>query len=53
MRTAFIAKNTGTTHEVLIEERKNGIWRGWTENYLQVELEGAYQRGQLISYTFD
>jgi tRNA A37 methylthiotransferase MiaB len=51
VRDAFIVKNKGTTHEVLIEERKNGKWRGRTENYLQVELEGDYHKGQIVFHT--
>jgi hypothetical protein len=33
----------------LIEEKKNGKWRGRTENYIQVELEGTYQKGEIIT----
>jgi threonylcarbamoyladenosine tRNA methylthiotransferase MtaB len=52
VRNAFIAKNAGTTHNVLLEELKNGKWRGWTENYLQVEMEGDFQKGEIVEYTF-
>jgi tRNA A37 methylthiotransferase MiaB len=52
VRNDFIAKNKGTTHQVLIEEHKQGKWRGRTENYIQVEIEGDYHKGEIISYTF-
>ncbi|HPK28201.1 MAG TPA: radical SAM protein [Candidatus Absconditabacterales bacterium] len=48
IRDDFIKKNTGTKHQVLIEEKKNGVWRGWTGNYIQVELKGEYKKGQIV-----
>jgi tRNA A37 methylthiotransferase MiaB len=48
IRAEFIAKNKGTTHQVLIEEKKNGKRKGWTENYIQKEVEGAYQKGEIV-----
>ncbi|MDR0649992.1 MAG: hypothetical protein LBG59_00870 [Candidatus Peribacteria bacterium] len=52
IRKEFIEKNVGTQHTVLIEEYREGKWRGRTENYIQVELEGEYQKGQIISLAF-
>jgi hypothetical protein len=33
--------------------KKEGKWKGRTENYIQVELEGDHKKGEIISYTFD
>jgi hypothetical protein len=35
----------------LIEEKKDGKRKGWTENYIQVELEGAYEKGEIVTVT--
>jgi tRNA A37 methylthiotransferase MiaB len=48
VRNDFIIKNKGITHQVLIEEKRNGKRRGRTENYIQVELEGDYKRGEIV-----
>jgi len=50
IRDDFIKKNTGTKHQVLIEEKKNWVWRWWTWNYIQVELKGEYKKWQIVSY---
>jgi tRNA A37 methylthiotransferase MiaB len=50
VRNAFIQQNKGTHHNVLIEEKKNGKWKGRTENYIQVELEGNFQQGDIVSW---
>lgn len=47
IRSDFLYANEGLAHEVLIEEKKNGKWRWWTENYIQVELEGNYERWEI------
>ena len=49
---AYQARQTGRTLEVLLESRRNGLWRGTTGNYLKVEVEEApafCTRGQIIS----
>lgn len=51
IRDKFIQSNVWTSHKVLIEERRNWRWRWWTENYIQVELEWDYDRGEIIDYT--
>ena len=51
IRDKFIAENKWTLHKVLIEERRNWKWRWWTENYIQVELEGEYKRWEIIDFT--
>ncbi len=48
IRDDFIKKNTGTKHQVLIEEKKNWVWRWWTWNYIQVELKGEYKKWQIV-----
>ena len=50
VRERFIAQNKWTSHKVLIEERRNGKWRWWTENYIQIEVEWDYNRGEIIDY---
>lgn len=50
IRDKFIQSNVWTSHKVLIEERRNWRWRWWTENYIQVELEGEYNRGEIVDY---
>lgn len=48
IREKFIAQNKWTSHKVLIEERRNWKRRWWTENYIQIEVEGDYSRGEII-----
>jgi len=50
IREKFIQSNKGTSHKVLIEERREWKRRWWTENYIQVEVEGDYNRGEIIDY---
>ena len=50
IRQNFIAKNKWTSHKVLIEERRGWKWRWWTENYIQVELDGEYNRWEIIDF---
>lgn len=49
-RERFIAQNKWTSHKILIEERKNWKRRWWTENYIQIEVEGDYNRGEIIDF---
>ena len=54
IRTKFLALNKGSTHEVLLEEYRNGKRKGRTDNYIQVEIttdKDQYQKGEIISYT--
>ena len=48
IREMFIVQNKWTKHKVLIEERRNWKRKWWTENYIQIELEGDYNRGDII-----
>ena len=50
IREKFIAQNKWTSHKVLIEERRNWKRKWWTENYIQVELEWDYNRGEIIDF---
>ena len=50
IREKFIQSNKWTSHKVLIEERKNGKRRWWTENYIQVEIEGEHNRWEIIDF---
>ena len=51
IREKFIWSNKWSSHQVLIEERKNWKWRWWTENYIQIEVEGEYSRWDIIDFT--
>ncbi|MCR5411729.1 MAG: hypothetical protein K6E76_01740 [Patescibacteria group bacterium] len=54
IRTKFLALNKGSTHEVLLEEYRNGKRKGRTDNYIQVEIttdKDQYHKGEIISYT--
>ena len=51
IRQNFIDQNKWTKHKVLIEERRNWKWRWWTENYIQVEVEGDHSRWDIINIT--
>ena len=51
IREKFLSQNKWTEHQVLIEERRNWKWRWWTENYIQVEIDGECHRGEIIDYT--
>ena len=48
IRQDFIKKNTWTSHQVLVEEKRNWIrkWRTW--NYIQVELEWEHKRWEIV-----
>lgn len=48
VRNEFITKNTWTKHSVLIEQIKWWKFHGWTENYIQVELDGEYKKGNVV-----
>jgi len=48
IREKFIAENKWLPQKVLVEEKKNGKWRGWTENYIQVELDWEHKRGEIV-----
>jgi len=50
IRENFIAHNKWTSHKVLIEERRDWKWRWWTENYIQVEVEGDFNRWEIIDF---
>lgn len=48
IREKFIAENKWLPQKVLVEEKKNGKWRGWTGNYIQVELDWERKRGEIV-----
>lgn len=50
IREKFIAENKWLPQKVLVEEKKNGKWRGWTGNYIQAELDWEYKRGEIVDY---
>ena len=48
IREMFIAENKWLPQKVLVEEKKNGKWRGWTGNYIQIELDWEHKRGEIV-----
>jgi len=50
IRKKFIQKNTWTKHQILIEEKRNWVWRWWTWNYIQVELKGEHTKWEVVNY---
>ena len=48
IRENFIAQNKWSFHKVLIEETRNWKRKWRTENYIQVEVEWDYKRGEII-----
>ena len=53
VRDLFVAQNYGRTHQVLIEETKNGKSKWWTENYIQVVLPWIYEKGSVVEIVLD
>ncbi len=51
IRENFITQNEWTSHKVLIEEKRNWKWRWWTENYIQIEMKGNYDRWDIVDAT--
>jgi threonylcarbamoyladenosine tRNA methylthiotransferase MtaB len=51
VRNDFIAKNKWRSHQVLIEAKHKWKFHGWTENYIQIEFDWEYKRGDIIEYT--
>lgn len=49
IREKFIAENKWLPQKVLVEEKKNGKWRWWTGNYIQVELDWDYKRWEIVN----
>ena len=50
IREKFIQSNKWTSHKVLIEEKRNWKWKWWTENYIQIEIEGEHNRWEIIGF---
>ena len=50
IRERFIAENKWLPQKVLVEEKKNGKWRGRTGNYIQAELDWEYKRWEIVDY---
>ena len=48
IREKFIKKNKWAKHKVLLEERRDWKWKWWTENYIQIEIEWDYDRGEIV-----
>jgi threonylcarbamoyladenosine tRNA methylthiotransferase MtaB len=38
----------GRAAEVLVEERRDGVWRGYSSEYVRYALHGRASRGELV-----
>ncbi len=47
LKTQFTAKFVGTTQQVLCERKRNGLWEGYTKEYLRVYFDGDAVVGQI------
>lgn len=43
----------GRRAEVLVEERRDGLWNGYSSDYIRYSLRGAAQRGELVGAVAD
>jgi threonylcarbamoyladenosine tRNA methylthiotransferase MtaB len=43
----------GRKAEVLVEERRDGLWRGYSSEYIRYTLRGAARRGELVTTVAD
>ena len=43
----------GRAAEVLVEERRDGLWRGYSSEYIRYTLRGAARRGDLVRVVAD
>ena len=43
----------GREAEVLVEERRDGLWRGYSSEYIRYELHGTARRGELVTAVAD
>ena len=47
----FYAKNLNTTHKMLIEEIKDGVSLGYTDNYIYTYVNGEHAVGEVVNVT--
>lgn len=50
VRQDFEAINTWIQRDVLVEEKKDGLWTWRTPNYLPVSMRGNYSRWQVVPF---
>ena len=43
----------GREAEVLVEERRDGLWRGYSSEYVRYSLRGDARRGELVRAVAD
>jgi threonylcarbamoyladenosine tRNA methylthiotransferase MtaB len=43
----------GCEAEVLVEERRDGLWRGYSSEYVRYALRGRARRGELVTAVAD
>jgi len=48
VRENWLAQQRGKKFQVLLESAREGVWTGWTENYISVEVAGDFARGQVV-----
>lgn len=49
LKDAFANKFVGTTQSVLCERKRNGLWEGYTKEYLRVYFTGNAKVGELVN----
>ena len=52
IRNNFLEKNKWKNFQVLIEEKKDGKRQWRTENYIQVQLDWDFEKGELVELIF-
>jgi len=52
-RDAAARRALGTPAEVLVEERRDGLWRGYSSQYVRYYLAGDGARGRLVTAVAD
>ncbi len=49
LKDKFVNSYIGTTQQVMVELNRNGLWEGYTREYLRVYIQGKAQVGQLVN----
>lgn len=53
LKDRFANKFIGTTQSVLCERKRNGLWEGYTKEYLRVYFTGNAKVGELVNVQID
>ena len=49
LKANFTKKFLGSTQQVLCERKRNGLWEGYTKEYLRVYFDGAAAVGDIVN----